>query len=210
MLIGYARVSTSEQNVALQIAALEEAGCDRKRIFIDEGVSGAAVLKPQLRAALDFARPGEDTLVIWRLDRLSRTTRDLIEMVEGMKAKGIGIRSIREPEIDTTTPAGNLIFQIFGVLAEYERRLTQERTMAGIAAAKKAGTRFGRPPTITEKQWIEAKELLEADPPKPIAKVATLLGVSRQAIYRRMERDEARKSQPVPGSDPTTHVEVRP
>lgn len=189
MLIGYARVSTHDQQARLQIEALERAGCSR--IFTDEGVSGAAVIKPQLLQALAQAKPGEDTLVVWKLDRLSRSIRDLIDTVEQMRVRGIGLRSINESVIDTTTAAGNLIFQIFGAFAEFERGTNHERTMAGIAAARRAGTRFGRPASINDAQWQKAKTLLHAKEPTSIADVATLLNVSRQAIYRRLERDRA-------------------
>lgn len=192
MLIGYARVSTYEQNARLQIEALEQAGC--KKVFTDEGVSGSAVIKPQLAEALAYARADEDTLVVWKLDRLSRSTRDLIDTVQGMKERGIGLRSIKESVIDTTSAAGNLIFQIFGAFAEFERGTNHERTMAGIAAAQRAGTRFGRPQTIGDAQWIEAKKLLTGPTKSSIAAVATLIGVSRQAIYRRLERDRAEQS----------------
>jgi DNA invertase Pin-like site-specific DNA recombinase len=185
VLIGYARVSTQEQDPRLQIHALQEAGCTK--IFTDEGVSGAAVIKPKLIEALAYARSGDDTLVVW--NRLSRSTRDLIETVEGMKARGIGLRSIKESAIDTTSAAGNLIFQIFGAFAEFERGTNHERTMAGIAAAQRAGKRFGRPPSISDAQWSKAKDLLRADPPSTVADIATLIGVSRQAIYRRLERE---------------------
>lgn len=189
MLIGYARVSTHDQHARLQIEALERAGCSR--IFTDEGVSGAAVIKPQLMQALAQAKPGEDTLIVWKLDRLSRSIRDLIDTVEQMRVRGIGLRSINESVIDTTTAAGNLIFQIFGAFAEFERGTNHERTMAGIAAARRAGTRFGRPASINDAQWQKAKTLLNAKEPTSIADVATLLNVSRQAIYRRLERDRA-------------------
>lgn len=189
MLIGYARVSTHDQHARLQIEALERAGC--AMIFTDEGVSGAAVIKPKLIEALAQAKPGEDTIVVWKLDRLSRSIRDLIDTVEQLRARGIGLRSIHESVIDTTTAAGNLIFQIFGAFAEFERGTNHERTMAGIAAAQRAGTRFGRPQSINDAQWSKAKTLLAADPPTTIADVATLLNVSRQAIYRRLERDRA-------------------
>lgn len=189
MLIGYARVSTNEQDPRLQIGALEEAGC--KRIFVDEGVSGSAVVKPQLNAALAAATGGADTLIVWKLDRLSRSTRDLIEIVESLRKREIGLRSLKESVIDTTTPTGNLVFQIFSVIAEYERKAIHERTMAGLTAAKKAGVKFGRPRSIDDRQWHEARKLLDQDPPHSVAAVATLLGVSRQAIYRRIEADRA-------------------
>lgn len=192
MLIGYARVSTQDQHTRLQIEALENAGCTK--IFVDEGVSGSAVIKPRLKEALAYARPGEDTLVVWKLDRLSRSIRDLIETAERLKSLGIGLRSIKESVIDTTTAAGNLIFQIFGAFAEFERGTNHERTMAGIAAAQRAGTRFGRPQSISDLQWAKAKDLLEADPPARITDIAVLLGVSRQAIYRRLEREVGSKA----------------
>ncbi|GEM71471.1 invertase [Sphingomonas aquatilis NBRC 16722] len=187
VLIGYARVSTHEQDVRLQVEALEAAGCTK--IFTDEGVTGAAVIKPELVKALAYARADEDTLVVWKLDRLSRSMRDLIETVQAMKARGIGLRSIKEAVIDTSSAAGNLIFQIFGAFAEFERGTNHERTLAGIAAAQRAGTRFGRPPSISDAQWAKARELFKAEPPARIADIATLLGVSRQAIYRRLERE---------------------
>ncbi len=190
MLIGYARVSTFDQQSRLQIEALEEAGCGK--IFTDEGVSGAAVFKPKLMEAIAYARPGEDTLVVWKLDRLSRSMHGLIETVQGLKEREIGLRSLKESIIDTTTAAGNLIFQIFGAFAEFERGTNHERTMASIAAAQRVGTRFGRPPSISDAQWVEAKRLLHGPDPSSIAGVATLLGVSRQAIYRRLASDKAR------------------
>ncbi|MBB6193079.1 DNA invertase Pin-like site-specific DNA recombinase [Sphingobium wenxiniae] len=201
MLIGYARVSTYEQNARLQIEALEQAGCTK--VFTDEGVSGSAVIKPQLAEALAYARADEDTLVVWKLDRLSRSTRDLIDTVQGMKERGIGLRSIKESVIDTTSAAGNLIFQIFGAFAEFERGTNHERTMAGIAAAQRAGTRFGRPQSIKDAQWIEAKKHLTGSTKSSVAAVATMLGVSRQAIYRRMERDRAEQSDAERQADPS-------
>lgn len=187
MLIGYARVSTPEQQVRLQIDALEAAGC--QRIFADEGISGAAVFKPQLAAALEHARAGEDTIVVWKLDRLGRSIHDLIEAVADFKERGIGFRSIKESMIDTTTASGNLIFHVFSAIAEYERGTSHERTMAGIAAARSAGTKFGRPVTIADDQWSEAVKLFATKPPPSVSSVARLLGVSRQAIYRRLDRE---------------------
>jgi DNA invertase Pin-like site-specific DNA recombinase len=176
MLIGYARVSTHDQQPRSQIEVLEHAGCTK--IFTDEGISGTAVIKPKLIEALAYARPGEDTLVVWKLDWLSRSMRDLIETVEAMNAKAIGLQSINESVIDTTSAAGNLIFQIFGAFAEFERGTDHERTMAGIAAAQRAGTRFGRPPSISDEKWAKAKEYLEGDWPARSNDIAMLLGVS--------------------------------
>lgn len=193
MLIGYARVSTHDQHARLQIEALERAGCGM--IFTDQGVSGAAVIKPKLIEALAQAKSGEDTIVVWKLDRLSRSIRDLIDTVEQLRARGIGLRSIHESVIDTTTAAGNLIFQIFGAFAEFERGTNLERTIAGIAASQRAGTRFGRPQSINDAQWHKAKTLLAADPPATITDIATLLNVSRQAVYRRLERDSDKQGE---------------
>lgn len=183
MLIGYARVSTAEQDPRLQVDALEAAGCTR--IFIDEGVSGAAVNKPELAKALTRAQDSLDTIVVWKLDRLGRSTRDLITFVEALRKREIGLRSLKESTIDTTTPTGNLVFQIFSVIAEYERDANLERTAAGIAAARRAGVKIGRPSTITARQWEQARKLFDAKPPHSIGDVAGLMGVSRQALYRR-------------------------
>jgi len=183
MLIGYARVSTGDQDPRLQIDALEAAGCTR--IFVDEGVSGAAVNKPELAKALDRARDREDTLVVWKLDRLGRSTRDLIIFVEALRKREIGLRSLREDIIDTTTASGNLVFQVFAVIAQHEREANLERTNAGLAAARRAGVRIGRPPGISDRQWDQAHKLLSAEPPHTIKEVSMLMGVSRQALYRR-------------------------
>jgi DNA invertase Pin-like site-specific DNA recombinase len=134
MLIGYARVSTLEQDVALQIDELKNAGCDR--IFRDK-VSGTKTERPGLQEALDFLRKG-DSLVVWRLDRLGRSLRHLIDTVSALEERGIGFRSLQEA-IDTTTSGGRLIFHIFGALAEFERNLIRERTMAGLRAARARG-----------------------------------------------------------------------
>ncbi len=190
MLIGYARVSTIDQNSRLQLDALDEAGC--KKIFVDEGVSGAAVFKPQLVAALDFARPDEDALIVWKLDRLGRSIHDLIEVVQEFERRGIGFRSLKEGMIDTTSASGKLIFHVFSAIAEYERGTNYERTMAGIAAAKRAGTKFGRPSTITDAQWSEAVTLFAAKPPRSVVAVSRMLKVSRQSVYRRLAQDRAR------------------
>ncbi len=200
MLIGYARVSTADQHTRLQLDALDDAGC--KRVFVDEGVSGAAVIKPQLAAALDFARPGEDAIVVWKLDRLGRSIHDLIEAVLEFERRGIGFRSLKEGMIDTTSASGKLIFHVFSAIAEYERGTNHERTMAGIAAAKRAGTKFGRPSTITDSQWSEAVSLFADKPPRSVVAVARLLGVSRQSIYRRLEHDPVR---PRPSKRPRGH-----
>src|SRR5215470_15194295 len=134
MLIGYARVSTVDQNLALQRDALTEAGCTK--IFTEQ-MSGAVTDRPALHDALEFARSG-DTLIVWKLDRLARSMKQLIETVETLRLRGIGFRSLTEA-LDTTTAQGRLVFHMFGALAEFERSLIRERTQAGLAAARRAG-----------------------------------------------------------------------
>ena len=189
MLIGYARVSTADQQPQLQLDALAAADCER--IYTDHGISGAAVTKPELDKAIGFVRPDEDVLIVWKLDRLGRSIRDLIDVVTDLQKRGIGFRSLKEAMIDTTTPSGTLIFHVFSAIAEYERGTNHERTMAGIAAAQRAGTRFGRPASISPAQWEQAKLLMKSDPPPTVTQIATMLGVSRQAIYRRQDADRA-------------------
>lgn len=177
MLVGYARVSTHDQDPALQLDALERAGCDR---VYTETASGTQRDRPELRAALDYMRPG-DTLVVWRLDRLARSMKQLIETVEGLESREVGFRSITE-SIDTTTSGGKLIFHIFGALAEFERSIIQERTYAGLSAARARGRTGGRPPALTEKDKAAAVALLR-DPDIPVKEVARRLGVSVAALY---------------------------
>lgn len=144
MLVGYARVSTHDQNEDLQVDALTKAGCER--IFTDR-ISGAIVDRPGLNDALDYIRP-DDTLVVWRLDRLGRSLKDLIEIVGKLDSQGIGFTSLQE-SIDTNTSGGRLVFHIFGALAEFERNLIRERTKAGLAAARARGRVGGR-----RRSWI--------------------------------------------------------
>src|SRR5512143_1215172 len=140
MLVGYARVSTLEQTLALQQDALTQAGCER--IFTDTA-SGSLTDRPGLTEALDFARPG-DTLVVWRLDRLGRSLRHLIDTVALLQERGIGLKSLQE-QLDTTTSGGKLVFHVFGALAEFERDLIRERTQAGVMAARARGRLGGHP-----------------------------------------------------------------
>jgi DNA invertase Pin-like site-specific DNA recombinase len=141
MLIGYARVSTPSQSLDLQIDALVQAGCDKKRIFTDIA-SGSKTARPGLDKALDYAREG-DILVVWKLDRLGRSLGHLIEVVRGLSDRGIGFKSIQE-SLDTTTSGGRLIFHVFGAIAEFERDLIRERTNAGLEAARARGKKGGR------------------------------------------------------------------
>jgi len=177
MLVGYARVSTHDQDPALQLDALEKEGCER---VFTETASGAQRDRPELKAALDYMRPG-DTLVVWRLDRLARSMKQLIETVEGLENREVGFRSITE-SIDTTTPGGKLVFHIFGALAEFERSIIQERTRAGLAAARARGCTGGRPSVLDDKDKVAAIALLR-DPDIPVKEVARRLGISVAALY---------------------------
>jgi DNA invertase Pin-like site-specific DNA recombinase len=176
--IGYARVSTVDQNLALQQDALREAGC--QKIFIEQ-ISGAVTDRPALREALEYARSG-DTLIVWKLDRLARSMKQLIETIERLRVCGIGFRSVTEA-IETTTAQGVLVFHMFSALAEFERALIRERTRAGLAAAKRAGRIGGRPPKMTEDDLSIAKTLL-ANSDITVADVADRLGVSPATLYR--------------------------
>ena len=155
MLVGYARVSTQDQKPELQLDALKAAGCEK--LFVEKA-SGAQRERPQLAAAIDYMRGG-DTLVVWKLDRLARSMKQLIETVEGLEAETIGFRSLTEA-IDTTTPGGRLVFHIFGALAEFERSIIRERTRAGLDAARARGRTGGRPPALKAKDLAAAKALL--------------------------------------------------
>ncbi len=178
MLIGYARVSTLDQNPALQIDALKSAGCER---IFPEKASGVQRDRPALKAALAYLRSG-DTLVVWKLDRLARSMRQLIETVEDLQARGIELRSLTE-SIDTATPGGRLVFHIFGALAEFERAVIRERTTAGLQAARERGKKGGRPRTLGPKALAAAKAML-ADPEIRVEDVATHLKVSPATLYR--------------------------
>jgi DNA invertase Pin-like site-specific DNA recombinase len=180
MLVGYARVSTLDQNPALQIDALRGAGCER--LFVEKA-SGASRDRPELKGALDYVREG-DTLVVWKLDRLARSLKQLIETVAMLEARGIGLRSLTE-SIDTTTAGGRLIFHIFGALAEFERTVIRERTKAGLSAARARGRVGGRPAKLSVDDLKAAKALL-GDPTITVADVAKRLGVSPATLYRHL------------------------
>ena len=182
MLVGYARVSTQEQDLALQLDALHGAGC--KKVF-EEKASGAQRERPALKAALDYMRKG-DTLVVWKLDRLARSLKQLIETVEGFGERGIGLRSLTEA-IDTTTAGGKLVFHIFAALAEFERGVIRERTLAGLQAARARGRLGGRPPALQPKDLAVAKAMLK-DPEITVAAVAKRLGVAASSLYRHLPR----------------------
>lgn len=180
MLIGYARVSTQEQDPALQHDALAQAGCDK---VFTEKASGAQRDRPQLIAALEYMREG-DTLVVWKLDRLARSLRQLVETVEMLEERRIGFRSLTEA-IDTTTPGGKLIFHIFASLAEFERDIILERTKAGLAAARARGKVGGRPPALDHTDLAAAKALLR-DPEITVEEAARRVGVSPSTLYRHL------------------------
>ena len=178
MLIGYARVSTQDQNPELQLDALRQAGCER---IHEERASGAQRDRPELKAAIDYARSG-DTIVVWKLDRLARSMKQLIETVEGLEERQIGFRSLTEA-IDTTTSGGRLVFHIFGALAEFERSIIRERTRAGLDAARARGRTGGRPPALSADDHAAALALLR-DPDIPVQDVADRMGVSLATLYK--------------------------
>lgn len=186
MLIGYARVSTQEQTLDLQLDALKKAGCGR--VFTDT-ISGAKAERKGLSEALDFVRNG-DTLVVWRLDRLGRSLKHLIETVKSLHDHGVGFKSLTE-QIDTTTSGGKLIFHVFGALAEFERDLTRERTQAGLQAARARGRQGGRPRRLDEKK-IKMLQALYADKSNSVEEILSTLGVSKSTLYRYVRRVESK------------------
>jgi DNA invertase Pin-like site-specific DNA recombinase len=179
-LIGYARVSTDDQNARLQIDALEAAGC--VKVFTDTA-SGSVANRPELGRMLDQLRPG-DIVVVWRLDRLGRSLKNLIALVEDLAEKGVGFRSLSE-SINTTTANGKLFFSIMGALAEFERDLVRERTLAGLAAARARGRVGGRPPVMTADKVKVARQMYDSKQ-HTVESIAKTLGVSRKTIYRHL------------------------
>ena len=183
-LIGYARVSTQGQDLAQQRTALRGAGCTR---IFEEKVSGAKRDRPELARLLDHLRAG-DVVTVTRLDRLARSTADLLHIAERIKEAGAGLRSLAEPWADTTSPAGRMILTVFAGIADFERALIVERTSAGRIAAKARGVRFGPRPTLSAEQITHARQLIEQSG-KPVAEVARLLGVHRATLYRAISHD---------------------
>lgn len=192
MKIGYARVSTEEQNLDLQRQGLREAGC--ARLYEDKGISGATIDRPALKRALKSAKPG-DVLVVWKLDRLGRDLRDLVNLAHQLTIKGIGFKVLegQGAEIDTTTANGRLIFGIFAALAEFERELISERTKAGMAAAKRAGKHVGRPRKLTAAQVAEARALIDSGRDSRAA-IATRHGINVATLRRALQGAEAAAS----------------
>ena len=180
MLVGYARVSTRDQNPDLQLDALSEAGCGK--IFTEQR-SGARRDRPELAKALGYVRAG-DVLVVWKLDRLARSLRQLIETVGRLEEAEIGFRSLTEA-IDTTPPGGRLVFHIFGSLSEFEREIVRERTIAGLDAARARGRTGGRPAKLGAKEVEAAKAMLSGSG-LTFAEVCKQLGVGRSTLYRHL------------------------
>ncbi len=185
--IGYARVSTKEQNLQLQLDALEKADCARRDIYADDGISGKFASRPQLDLCLAALQPG-DTLVVWKLDRLGRSLQHLVAVVNELQDRGIGFRSLTEG-IDTSTASGELVFHIFAALAQFERALIIERTMAGLKVARDRGYVGGRQPSLTGEQAMMAREMLARG--LTVSATARALKVSRPTIYRVIEATEA-------------------
>jgi len=179
MLVGYARVSTQEQNLDMQKDALQAAGCER--VFVEKA-SGAQTNRPQLRAAIEYMRKG-DTLVVWKLDRLARTTKQLITTVEDLKDEGVHFRTLTDFEFDTSTAGGNLIFQVFSAISEFERLQISERTKAGLKAAEARGRKGGRPPALSKDDVAMATAMLK-DETIPISTIITKLGCSESTFFR--------------------------
>lgn len=179
-LVGYVRISTEQQNTALQTDALRKAGCEQ---IFEDTVSGAKADRPGLDAALAYLRDG-DALTVWRLDRLGRSLPHLIETIGALEARGIGFRSLTE-NIDTTTSGGRLIFHIFGALAEFERDLIRERTRAGLAAAAARGRKGGRKPVVTADKLQRAREHIANG--LSVREAAARLKIGKTALYAALQ-----------------------
>ncbi|WP_163576433.1 recombinase family protein [Halomonas faecis] len=187
MHIGYARISTDDQNLHLQHDALAKAGCEKA---FEDRMSGAKAQRPGLSAALEFARAG-DVLVVWRLDRLGRSLKDLIDLATRLDDAGVGLRCLQEA-IDTTTSGGKLVFHIFGALAEFERNLIRERTQAGLLAARARGRKGGRPKALDADKRALAVQLYherntDGTTKRTVKDICSLLGISRSTFYSYLE-----------------------
>ena len=186
MLIGYARVSTDDQNLHLQKDALREAGCER--IFEDH-LSGAKADRPGLHEALSHFREG-DILVVWRLDRLSRSLKELIEIVGKLDDRAIGLKSLHEA-LDTSSSTGKLVFHIFGALAEFERNLIRERTQAGLQAARVRGRKGGRPAALNADQQALAVQLYHQKQ-HTVQQICDMMGISKPTLYKYIEAQSSK------------------
>jgi DNA invertase Pin-like site-specific DNA recombinase len=178
MRIGYARVSTDDQTLNLQRDALKKAKC---RQIYEEHASGKNTARPELEACFKSLREG-DTLIVWRLDRLGRSLADLIRLTQELQGRGVGFASLTE-HIDTRSPTGKLVFHMFGALAEFERNLIRERTLAGLKAARARGRKGGRPKKLSQKELKTIRALLRSNE-VPVKDIAAQFGVNRSTLYR--------------------------
>lgn len=181
MKVGYARVSTQDQNLSLQLDALKIAGCDK---VYQEKVSGAAAERPELSKLLELVREG-DTLVIWKLDRLGRSMAHLIQLVTDLEQRHVGLVSLNDP-VDTTTAQGRLVFRIFASLAEFEREVIRERTLAGLASARRRGQLLGRPKGLSKaaEQKARIAESLYKEEKYSVETIAKELTISKTTLYK--------------------------
>ena len=185
-LLGYARVSTGAQDLQLQLDALEKNGCERHWIFTDKA-SGSKTDRPGLNKCLKELQKG-DALMIWRLDRLGRSMTHLVGLVEDLKQLGVGFKSICDGAIDTTTASGELVFNMFSSLAQFERRLIQERTHAGLTAARSRGRVGGRKPISVSNPRVQVAKNMHADKKLAIEDICKTLKISRATFYRYVEK----------------------
>jgi DNA invertase Pin-like site-specific DNA recombinase len=183
LIIGYARVSTAEQSTELQLDNLAKVGCEK---IYRESVSGISKTRPELERCLDALRAG-DTLVVWRLDRLGRSLKDLVSIITTLEQQSIGFKSVTE-SIDTTTPGGKLVFHIFAALAEFERTLIRDRTKAGLEAARARGRNGGRPPKLDHAQIKKIRAML-SDPKITKSEIARHFGVTRTTLNRALNTE---------------------
>ena len=180
--IGYARVSTHDQNLDLQIDALLKAGCERSNIFVDK-ISGVKSERPGLNQCMETLQES-NVLIVWRLDRLGRSMSHLVSIIETLKSKSIGFRSLCDGAINTTTASGELIFNIFSSMAQFERRLIQERTQAGLASARARGRTGGRPVIKPDDSKVQAVKRMHRDKTLAIDEICNVLKISRPTLYR--------------------------
>lgn len=186
-LIGYARVSSNGQELKLQLDALVQAGCAKGDIYTDK-VSGAKSDRPGLDRCLAQLKSG-DVLIVWRLDRLGRSMRHLIDLVEQLRQRGVGFKSLCDGVIDTTTASGELVFHIFSALCQFERRLILERTNAGLAAARARGRKGGRKRLAADDPRVQTARTLYSDRRMPLPDICKTLKISRATLYRYVTLD---------------------
>lgn len=187
-IIGYARVSTAEQKLQLQLDALAAAGCDK---IYQDVAQGKRTDRPQLTAALADLKPG-DTLIVWKLDRLGRSVPHLVSLVNELAGRDVQFKSLTDA-IDTSSTSGRFFFHVMASLAQMERELIAERTRAGLAAAKARGQRLGRPESMTNQKLSAAKALIDADT-HSAGSAATVIGVSRSTLFRHLKKQKSKKA----------------